>query len=178
LIELLVVIAIIAALVSVLMPVIGMVRDSARRTKTQALINGLSAAVEVYALEDQRRRYPPAESDQSLRTGGGTGGPVRTLDLLRECGSGWTGSDIDGPTDPGLGGRLVDGWRRAIRYTLDDNMDGIIAADRPAPQAVDWNPQGREPFVYIWSLGRPSGNDIVDGDPSNYTRWLYRGAER
>lgn len=179
--ELIVTIAIIAVLVSLLLPAIGLVRNSVRRAQTQTLLDGLCAAVEIYALEEQRKRYPPiaTEGDGSLRTNANTGGALRTLDLLRERGSGWRNDDLDSSSGAsGAKDRLVDAWRRPIRYALDDNMDKKIDVDRPAPLADDWNPKGREPFAYIWSLGKPSGDDVADADPVNYSRWLYRGGAK
>lgn len=168
-IELIVAIAIVVVLVSLLMPAIGMVRDSVRRTKTVGLIDGLTAALELYALEDGRRRFPPVEADQSMRTNGDTG-PLLTLDLLRERGSQWRHDDLD-PS-----GRLIDAWRRQVRYTVDDRIDKVI--DRPAPAKTGWNPKGREPFGYVWSLGRPSGNETADADPADASRWLYHGVSK
>lgn len=181
--ELIVTIVMIAVLVSLLLPAIGLVRNSVRRAQTQTLLDGLCAAVEIYALEELRHRYPPvatvAEGDQSLRTSTNTGGAPRTLDLLRERGSGWRNDDLDSSSGAsGAKDRLVDAWRRPMRYALDDNMDKKIDVDRPAPLAVDWNPKGREPYAYIWSVGKPSGDDVTDANPANYSRWLYRGGAK
>ena len=176
--ELIVTSAIIVVLVSMLLPAIGLVRNSVRRAKTQTLLDGLCSAVEIYSLEDPRRRYPPVEADKSLRTSTNTSGTALTLDLLRERGSGWRNADLDSSSGTGVNDRLIDAWRRPVRYTIDDNMDKVIVADRPAPLAVDWNPKDREPFAYIWSLGKPSGDDVADADSANYSRWLYRGGAK
>lgn len=173
LVELLVTIAIILVLVGLLIPGVGMVRDSVRRSKTAGLITGLTAALEIYAMEDGRHRYPPVEADQSMRTNREVGA-LRTLDLLRERGSQWRAADLEpapGSTDAD---RLVDSWRRPVRYTVDDLIDKVIA--RPAPLKTGWNPKAREPFGYVWSLGKPKGDEAADADPANADRWLYHGA--
>jgi prepilin-type N-terminal cleavage/methylation domain-containing protein len=171
LVELVVAIAIVIILVSLLLPAISMVRDSVRRAKTVGLIDGLTAALEIYALEDGRRRFPAVEADQSLRTSSNTGGAPRTLDLLRDRGSLWRNDDLEAGGD-----RLVDAWRRPVHYVVDDLIDKVIA--RPALHRTDWNPKAREPFGYVWSLGRPSGNDAADADPTDASRWLYHGASK
>ncbi len=169
LVELIVAVAIVVILVSLLLPAITMVRNSVRRAKTVGLIDGLTAALEIYALEDGRRRFPAVESDQSLRTSTNTGGAPRTLDLLRDRGSLWRNDDLEGD-------RLVDAWRRPVHYVVDSVIDKVI--DRPAAHKTDWNPKAREPFGYVWSLGRPSGNDAADADPTDASRWLYHGASK
>lgn len=173
LVELLVTIAIVLVLVAMVLPGVGMVRDSVRRSKTVGLIDGLTGALEIYAMEDGRHRYPPVEPDQSMRTSRDVGA-LRTLDLLRERGSQWRNADLDpapGSSDPD---RLVDSWRRPVRYVVDDLIDKVIA--RPAPLKTGWNAKSREPFGYVWSLGRPKGDEAADADPVNADRWLYHGA--
>lgn len=166
LVELLVTIAIVLVLVAMIIPGVGMVRDSVKRSKTVGLITGLTGALEIYAMEDGRHRYPPVETDQSMRTNGDVGA-LRNLDLLRERGSQWRNADLDAD-------RLVDAWRRPVRYTVDDLIDKLIA--RPAPLLTSWNAKSREPFGYVWSLGRPKGDEAADADPANADRWLYHGA--
>lgn len=165
LIELLVVIAIILLLLAMLMPAISMVRNAVLKNKSKNLIEGLTAALEIYAIEDGRHRYPPTEVDQTMRTG--ISGPAKTLDLLREQGVIWRDEDLDGDC-------LVDVWGRRIHYTVDAVIDQTIS--RPAP-VIDWNPKDREPFAYVWSLGKPSTNDVADADPANVERWLYHGSK-
>jgi prepilin-type N-terminal cleavage/methylation domain-containing protein len=175
LIELLVVIAVLVVLMGLLIPAISAVRNAAKRATTKALIEGLTGAIELYANEDGRHRYPPTEPDQSLRTRGtfGTATP-RTLDLLRERGASWRTEDLEASAVGGLVDTLVDGWRRPIRYAVDDVVDKVIA--RPAAHKTDWNPKSREPFGYVWSLGKPSGDDVADASPTDASRWLYHGA--
>ena len=173
LVELLVTISIILVLMALLIPAIGMVRDSVRRAKTVALIDGLTAAAEIYAMEDGRHRYPPVEADQSMRTNNDVGA-LRSLDLVRERGAQWRHADLDTAPGSSAPDRLVDAWRRPIHYVVDDLIDKVIA--RPAPLKTDWNPKSREPFGYVWSLGKPSGDEVADADPNDASRWLYHGA--
>lgn len=173
----LVVIAIILILVGMTIPAISMVRHAVKRGKTKNMVAGLTGAIHVYAHEDGRRRYPPTEPDQSLRTQGTSGvGTPRTLDLLAERGAIWRREDLDASVAGGSLDRLVDAWRRPIRYAVDEVIDTNIA--RPAAHKIDWNSKGREPFGYVWSLGRPSGDDVADADPTDASRWLYHGSSQ
>jgi len=182
LIELVVVIAIILILVSLLVPAISLVRTAVTRSKTRGLIDGLTGALEIYALEDIRHRYPPTEADQSMRTNCEVG-PLKTLDLLRERGSGWRNEDLDVPAGESSACMLVDGWYRQIRYTVDALVGNPVLDKtivRPAPLATDWNPKDRKPYAYVWSLGKPSAKtasaDVADALPANYARWIYHGS--
>lgn len=168
LIELLVVIGIILLLAGIALPAIGAVRNAVRKTQTSSQVQGLYAACEVYAMEDGRRQPPPAEADNSLRTALGTSLAPRTLDLLRERGCQWRSEQL-GPEEA-TGRALLDAWRRPLRYLPDVDMDGTM--DKPAPQA-DWNAKSSEPFSYVWSLGKPSGDDTADAAPANAANWIY-----
>jgi len=57
-VELLIVVVIIGILISLLLPVIGNIREKARRTASRALIDGLSAALERYHIDFDE--YPPS----------------------------------------------------------------------------------------------------------------------
>lgn len=168
LVELLVVIGIILVLAAIALPVIGAVRNSVRKTQTTSQVQGLYAACEVYAIEDRRHLPPPMEVDLTLRTALGTSLAPRTLDLLRDRGCQWQSEQL-GP-DEVNGRALLDAWRRPVRYHPDDDMDTVI--DKPAAQA-DWNAKSSEPFSYVWSLGRPSGDDAADAATSNAANWIY-----
>lgn len=168
LIELLVVIGIILVLAGIALPVIGVIRNSVRHTQTSSQVQGLYAACEVYAIEDRRHLPPPAETDLTLRTALGTSLAPRTLDLLRERGCQWQSAQL-GP-DEATGRALLDAWRRPLRYQPDLNMDTVI--DKPAPQA-DWNAKSSEPFSYVWSLGKPGGDDAADAAVANAASWIY-----
>lgn len=170
LVELLVVITVIVVLIGLLMPAIAVVRNATHKAAATAMIQGLTAACEVYAMEDRQKRMPPAETDDTLRTSLGTGQPLRTLDLLRALGAEWRTEQL------GLAGAtgrpLIDGWNRTVRYRPDIVMDGTMT--KPAPQD-DWNAKKQEPYPYIWSLGAPTGKgDTYDQDPARASRWIYK----
>lgn len=57
-VELLIVVVIIGILISLLLPVIGNIREKARKTASRALIDGLSAALERYHIDFDE--YPPS----------------------------------------------------------------------------------------------------------------------
>lgn len=168
LVELLVVIGIILVLTAIALPAIGAIRNAARSAQTGTQVRALYAACQVYALEDRQRMPPPAEADLSLRTALGSPLANRTLDLLGERGIQIDSAQL-GPAEA-TGRALLDGWRRPLRYLPDVDMDG--SADKPAPQA-DWNAKGDEPYPYVWSLGKPSGDDAADADPAAGPRWIY-----
>jgi prepilin-type N-terminal cleavage/methylation domain-containing protein len=190
LIEILVTISIIAVLVSLLIPGIGLVRNAVRRSETRALIDGLAGAMETYRLVDGRHRFPGGYDDQSLRTAD-PGGTPDVLDLLRELGSGWlaknlapappaplTGPLADPPAESNQ--MLVDAWRRQIRYVTDIGADGRLVTPFTAPGGApaDWNPKRQQPFAYVWSLGKPTGDDTADALDANVANWIYRGSAR
>jgi type II secretory pathway pseudopilin PulG len=168
LIELLTVFGIILVLTAIALPAIGAIRNSARAAQTATQVQAIYAACQVYALEDRHRMPPPAEADLTLRTAQGSALSNRTLDLLND-----RGIQIDtthlGPVEA-TGRALLDGWRRPLRYQPDIDMDG--STDKPAPQA-DWNAKSDEPYPYVWSLGRPSGDDVADADASAAAHWIY-----
>lgn len=168
LIELLTVIGIILVLTAIALPAIGTIRNSARATQTASQVQGLYAGCEVYAMEDRRRMPPPMESDLTLRTSQGSNLAARTLDLLRDRGCMWETSQLG--EQEATGRALLDAWRRPLRYQPDVDMDGVM--DKPAPQA-DWNAKSSEPFPYLWSLGKPSGNDATDAAAASAGRWIY-----
>lgn len=169
LVELLVVIGIILVLAAIALPVIGVVRNSVRKSQTSTLVQSLTAACEVYAIEDRRRQPPPAEADLSLRTAP-DGDPPRSLDLLRDRGMVWRVNML-GPGEA-TGRPLCDAWQRNVRYQPDVDMDGTM--DGPAPLQTDWNAKQREPFAYIWSLGKPSGaGDVADATVTHVADWIY-----
>lgn len=168
LIEVLVVVGIITVLAAIAVPVIGSIRTSARTTQSASQVQGLYAACEVYAMEDRRRMPPPMEADLTLRTTQNTGLAARTLDLLRDRGASWESAQL-GP-DEGTGRALLDAWRRPLRYQADIDMDGV--PDRPAPR-TDWNAKGNEPYPYVWSLAKPSGDEVADAAIVSAPRWIY-----
>jgi prepilin-type N-terminal cleavage/methylation domain-containing protein len=85
LIELLVVIGIIALLASILFPVIGKVRESARETDTKALIASIEAACQTY--HQDYRAYPGPLSNAYVTAEDQVAMPPSTIQ------TGWRGSD-------------------------------------------------------------------------------------
>lgn len=179
LIELLVVITIIIALMGMLVPVIGMIRNSAKSATSQALVASLVVAMRSYADEDPRHFFPtPAATGDRLIYD--PADPRATLTMMETRGYGIPVTRL-APPGATPARELRDGWDRAVRYRLDGprlggagidatTMDGT--ATKPAPQA-DWNPRGLEPYAYLWSVGKPSGDETADADPAAAGRWLY-----
>lgn len=166
LIELLIVMSIIAVLVAMLLPAIGLIRERVRKAQAGEQITELHMALQHYAAEDRRHRYPPqtAPTDLTLRLD-----PADTalgnLNLLRQCGF---EVDLSGLQQTGTAPfALCDPWKRPYQYRVDDDLFGASGAQRP--QSLDlcpaWNPAGVRPWGYVWSLG-PKGLD--DG-----TGWVY-----
>jgi prepilin-type N-terminal cleavage/methylation domain-containing protein len=170
LMEMMIVITVILVLAGILIPAVNLVRNKVRRAEAMSTILGLATAVELYRDDSRPHRYPPMNAEKSLVSKVGGGGSVRLpLDLLQDYAFNWRTAQLD------EAGRLCDPWRRHIRYHTDEVVSTPPVPDRPAPVA-DWNPQGREPFAYIWSLGQPSGDDTADADPAHAARWLYRNS--
>lgn len=163
LVEVMTGILIIAVLMGLLLPAIGAVRQSVNRGAAVAMIANLHAALDLYAMEDPRKRFPPVDGGGTLQTRMVVSGQDLALDLLRRSGLEWRLQQVDPQA-----GQLLDPWQRAYRYAVDDTMDGIV--DRPAPRS-DWNGKQREPYAYVWSYGQPRANDT---DPAHAERWIYR----
>jgi len=163
LIELMVTILIIVVLMGLLFPTIAMVRNAVNRSTAASVVSGLRMALDVYFQEDPRKRYPPVDTGGTLQTRMVISGDDLALDLLRTKGLEWRIEQVDSTA-----GHLLDPWRRAYRYAIDVNMDGII--DRPAPRS-DWNVKNREPYAYVWSYGRPGTDDT---NPVHAERWMYQ----
>lgn len=179
LIEILVVVAIILVLAGLLVPVIGMVRESARSATTANLVATLDAAMRTYADEDPRHFFPVPAPD--LRLIYDPAQPTATLTVMEGFGYAIPIQQVDGPGKKGTNA-LLDGWSRPLRYQLDGQRLGTVdptatdrVADRPAPVA-DWNPRGLEPFAYVWSIGRPKADDASDALPANAAAWIYQRA--
>ena len=183
LIELLVVISIILVLAAMLIPAVGLLRDRSRAATTRAAIVGLSVAMGSYAAEDKRRFFPvPAASQRLLYD---PDNPGATLTMMEAHGYIVRLEDVDRVPGSPTYRALLDGWRRPVRYQLDGPLlgaGGAIdaslmngSADRPAPLAVcpDWNPRGVEPWAYVWSLGKPHGDEAADALPAAAARWIY-----
>jgi type II secretory pathway pseudopilin PulG len=173
-VEMLMVVGVVMALMGLLIPVVGMIRESSRRAHAQALLTDIHMALRLYADEDSQRRFPPPDSDGFLRYD--VGATPRTINRLMAVGL-KEGIQTLVPDPADARARvLVDPWLRPYRYAVDKNMDGV--PNRPAPKD-DWNARALEPFAYVWSLGRPKlghrGDWAGDPDalPRNSDHWLY-----
>jgi len=182
LIELLVVIGILAALTAFLIPVVTMIRESAKVQKTTRTVAQLHMALASYAAEDPERRFPTPEPDGFLAQALGAATP-HALNLLDAMGVtiGIT-SVVADPAHPGLQ-VLVDAWGRPYRYQPDvisptGDPTSPATTLRPDPTRLDWNAPGLAPYDYVWSLGRPrlgspgqfaQDPDATPPDPN----WIY-----
>jgi len=166
LIEILVVIAIIAVLVAMLMPAIGIIRERVRKAQAGEQVSEIHMALQHYAAEDSRHRYPPqtAAADLTLRLDPADANPGN-LNLLRKFGF---EIDLSGliRTDPAPYA-LGDPWKRPYQYQVDSDLLGVSGAQRPQPPAIcpAWNAAGTRPWGYVWSQG-PKG--LADGK-----EWIY-----
>lgn len=162
LVELLVTIAIIAVLMGLVLAGISAVRKSQKRTESQQLVAQLHQAMGVYAQMDRRGKFPGPDPGGVLLADAGVGA------LLVEQ----AGYLVQRPrlVATPAGSVLGDAWGRPLRYAPDLVVDGDPA--RPAPQP-DWNPKGREPYPYLWSLGVPTASEAEDALPASAVRWLY-----
>jgi type II secretory pathway pseudopilin PulG len=177
-IEVVVVAGAVAALMAILLPVIGMVRKAvAVRTATQ-VVTQIEQAIASYRTEDARHRFPPVNADISLSFRGVPGpepGPLGRLETL--------GLYFDGSQPRDADSRLLDPWKHPYRYALvrpapanpsgalqDWNWDVAASherawGDRPDPVTNDVA-AGPLLYAYVWSLG-PAG------DGTDARTWIY-----
>lgn len=179
LLELLMVLAIVAVLMALVIGAIGVVRSKARAAQAQAMVLGLSAALETYAAEEAVHRFPlheslfvppvapPYEVARAPLAGVDPEGLIGLLSARKPFAQ--DGSRFD------EAGRMLDPWGRPYRYHLK----------RPAPAAnatrlENWNwdaAKSRErswsqvanaaaPYPYVWSLG-------PDGATDDAKDWIY-----
>lgn len=162
--ELVVVVAIILVLVALLIPAVSVVRERQRRAQAVAQVAQIHMAVQNYAAEDRRHRFPPmhASGDLSLRLdpGGGTPG---SLNLLMDRGVSIDTAGLlrEGPPPWPLG----DPWGKPYRYQTDEDLRTYSTPQRPLPLEA-WNAKGVRPWAYIWSAGRAYSSDG--------TGWIYQ----
>lgn len=178
LIELMTAISIIMLLVGMLAAGGMVVLQHARKSATRALIAQVGQALHAYRDEDSRRRFPPALADQTIRyrvEGAYAAPQVAIASLLMKQGLPIHGDMLE----EDAGGRfLADRWGGPIHYHVDETVDGT--PDRPLDGAgqpvrvpgdvTDWNPQGDQPYAYVWSRGRPQADG---GLRVKATDWIY-----
>jgi prepilin-type N-terminal cleavage/methylation domain-containing protein len=203
LIELLVVISIITILMSLTFPLVRMLRNHAYKSMALNMVSDLGNACDEYKAEDPRKLYPApplAGVPNGLKYD--PTNPALVLTLLEQYSTLKVDKSNINPdsTDPYFG-CLYDKWTRPIFYQLDGGyMSGIAPgpytldthlmnhiADRPVAAlgtvasgiAPTWNSQSIEPFVYIWSVGIPTGSgDTADEQPANWPNWIYRSSSQ
>jgi type II secretory pathway pseudopilin PulG len=175
LLEMLIVLLVIMILAGLLFPVVGMIRNAARKAAARTLVRDLHMALRTYADEDPQRRFPPADADSFMRF---DVRPTGTLVLNQLMGVGLKDGIQTLKPDPANDHYkvLVDPWMRPYRYSVDAIADGNL--QRPAPK-TDWNAREVEPFAYVWSLGTPFHGAWSlwtadpDADPANSKNWIY-----
>lgn len=178
LIEVLVVISIIALLAAMAFPALSVVRNRARLASARSTISNLTIALDTYAQEEDRHRYPlhdelfvaPAPAPYEI-----------SRSPLAAYGEGLIGLLLDrnllplGAVTISADGKLLDPWQNPFRYQLK----------RPVPAAnatrlADWNwdaALAREsrwdaarnqasPYPYVYTLGPEAKTDDAAG-------WIY-----
>lgn len=187
--ELMVVVAIIVVLLAMLLPVVGMLRESARRQQAGNVVSQLMAGLLQYSNEDPTRSFPAAESDLFIRYDPSNAPvvPPQVPHLYNLM----SAMQMDGGlqvlvSDPVNAGMrvLVDPWHRPYRYQADNaglsDPTTKIAPTRPDPALLNWNAKNQVPFGYVWSLGSPrhgsTGQWTSDPDavPGSGAPWIYQ----
>lgn len=171
LIELLTVIAIIVILAAMLIPAIGLVRDKVKRSQAASTVAALHQAMQGYAAEERRHRFPTAAVDFSLGWAPEDAAPATgVLNLLESQGFEFDRSSLDRSVAAPY--PLLDPWKRPYRYQADADLLGASGAQRPlgcdgvTPPLDAWNAAGVRPWGYIWSTGK---NATADG-----VGWIYQ----
>lgn len=142
LVELLTVITIIAILAGILIPVVGKMRESARRTECATQLRGIHQAISLY-LVDTKMTYPPAyggvidtsltwwwyKSDSPLVAYvGNEGGAKRAWIDYAICVTGRTSANVEPPGVPG--------YPYVVNYNVMPNYNASLAFKAVAASAV------------------------------------------
>jgi prepilin-type N-terminal cleavage/methylation domain-containing protein len=185
LIELLLVVSIVAILIAIVMPAVGIVKAHARTITARDTVAELWNAIQDYADENPRHLYPTPASTRYLTYS--SSDPWTVLAQLSVDGYQVPGQLLDHAQDSPTFGCLLDPWHRPYFYSVDgpvlttsgvvdtSRMNGV--ADRPA-SIPSWNPQGIEPYAYVWSVGPPVGTLSDDSDPAHASAWIYARSTR
>jgi len=181
-VEILVVVGIVVVLVSLLFPIIGMLKESSRRQQARQTVNMLTTALREYSSEDPTRSFPAQESDLFIRDDPNAKS-FRFVNamIMLQLDNGLQKLVPDQAANGTL--VLIDPWKRPYRYQLDNagsnDPSTAVAPTRPDPAKLDWNARNMVPFGYVWSLGSPihgssglwqNDPDAVAGSGAN---WIY-----
>ena len=186
LIELLVVVTIIAVLMAILIPIIAGALNSADRTATLELVQGLEKAVRIHALDSKGLPMPDLPEDP---TPGSAGERVGYFVYDRSDQNPGLINEFVGSQKFTVNGEqinddnvLIDNWNNPIRYVVGDykNKKGSPTYDAALPQDLnkpkdaavpaadsDWNRKDDGKYPYVWSTG-PSGEEAD---------WIYIKSE-
>jgi len=164
LIEILVVITIIVILVGLLVPALAAAKQKANRTQAAERVNQLHWALQNYAAEDRRHRYPPqtAVADFSIRYDPTNVNPGNFNGLIA---LGHKVDLVDFDRNAPAPHPLIDPWGQPYQYRVDDDLVTLHTAQRPLPLDA-WNTAGVRPWAYVWSTGQ---QNTADG-----AGWIYR----
>lgn len=201
LVELLVVIGIIVLLMGILLPTLSRVRKSGQRTRAEAVLQNISAAIGVYQL--QFRSYPGAAANAGVMCAGNTylaTAPTSSENLLLSLAGGLinrTGPVIYDPTLLGSGPRnllnnqgkqyppLIEGakWSDPNLAHFTD-ADGSVCTDSGIPEFLDGYDTDPLPVLYmranVGKTGIASEDLTTQYDASElypYTRHLGGGTK-
>ena len=164
LIELLVVIVVIMILLGLLLPALAAARQKANRTHAAERVNQLHWALQNYASEDRRHRYPPqmAAADFTIRYDPTNVNPGNFNGLIA---LGHKVDLIDFDRTATAPYPMRDPWGREYQYRVDSDLVTLHTAQRPLPLDA-WNTAGVRPWAYIWSTGQKGTSDG--------TGWIFR----
>lgn len=164
LIELLVVVTIIMILIGLLLPALAAARQRSNRTRAAERVSQLHFALQNYAGEDRRHRYPPQMSatDFTIRWDPSNTTPGN-FNALIAAGHKVDLGDFDRSTPAPH--PMLDPWGRPYQYSVDSDLLAFSTPQRPLPLEA-WNTAGARPWAYVWSTGQAGSTDG--------TGWIYR----
>lgn len=179
LIELMIVIGIVVVLAGLAFPIASLIRNRANATAARQLVSQLVMALDTYASQDRRHRYPlhdqlfPVPSlplPHALSMVPVDGASIGVLALLIDAGLAPNGGRANDDH-----GRMVDPWGSPYRYQLTRPIPTVPVGalldwnwDAAASRAKAWDDRGDRaaPYPYVWSLGK-------DGSATDAGGWIY-----